>query len=176
MLAWPGDKRLPGFVSCNKGVEDLPALAPTRRLLNGLGVVKDLLQVLMAPRICHLGTALVKICNLGPCSPRLDTGYRFTSSQRVRVPPLGNVDLAQPWRAFKSVCQEVVQQPKQVGVATGKANGQVLQPMLWDLVGCYLVDNLCILLVGAKNVGNGCCGKNLVVTLAGAWAMLRNRY
>ena len=43
-----------------KGAENLPALAPTRRLLTGLGLVKDLLHFLIVPGICHLGLRLLR--------------------------------------------------------------------------------------------------------------------
>ena len=63
--------------------------------------------------------------------------------------------------------QKVVQRPQQVGVATAKVDGRVLQPMFWELVGCHLIENPGVLLVDTKNVGNGHCGKNFVATLVG---------
>ena len=77
--------------------------------------------------------------------------------------------------SLKSICQEVVQQPERVGVTSSKANGQVLRPMLWDLVGYHLVDNQCVLLVGARDVGNGCYSKSLIATLAIASTVLHNK-
>ena len=50
----------------------------------------------------------------------------------------------------------------------------VSETVLWELISCYLVKNLCILLVDKKNVCNGSCNKDLVIILVGAWAVQRS--
>ena len=83
MTAWPGDEHLPGLVSCGEGGGELACLSAHKKTGEWFGGGKDLLQVSMASGICHLGTALVKVCDLGSCSPCSDTGYRLSSSQIV---------------------------------------------------------------------------------------------
>ena len=69
-----------------KGVENLPALAHTRRLLRGLRVVKDLLHVLMAPGICHWEPRLSRYAILAPVVFAWTQGTVFLSHKEYECP------------------------------------------------------------------------------------------